>query len=202
EIPNTDDDWMEISVKPKPELVYDNQSPIIRPSFKDSAAIKKPQPPPKFEKPPEKKKPKLVSFEDKLIYSLGERLKNQWSEFRQEGVGLLIFANKTVLCKYSKYDKTSTRWLWGVSQADRYAWGPQNWLALILENEDQKSFSFLLFNSQESGVLFDQCRQSAGDKYINMLIDDAYESPRIQEWRHLDLRNRKKPLPLYNPDNE
>ena len=202
EIPNTDDDWMEISVKPKQDLIDDSQSPIIRPSFKDSADIKKPQPPPKFEKPPEKKKPKLVSFEDKLIYSLGERLKNQWGEFRQEGVGLLIFANKTVLCKYSKYDKNSTRWFWGVSQADRYAWGPQNWLALILENEDQKSFSFLLFNSQESGVLFDQCRQSAGDKYINMLIDDAYESPRIQEWRHLDLRNRKKPLSLYNPDNE
>lgn len=202
EIPANDGEWTEISVKPKQDLTLDNPPHAIRPSVKEPARILKPQSTKNYAKPPEKKKPKLISLEDKLVYSLGERLKNQWGEFRQEGVGLLIFANKTVLCKYSKYDETNTRWFWGVSQADRYAWGPQNWLALILENEDQKSYSFLLFNSQESGVLFDQCRQTAGDKYINMLIDDAYESPRIQEWRHLDLRNRKKALPIYIPDDE
>ncbi len=202
EIPGVNGEWKEISIKPKQEEVIEHPSQTLKPSFKQPPEIPKRQPSQLAEKPPEKKKPKLLSIEDKLIYSLGERLKNQWGEFRQEGIGLLIFANKTVLCKFSKYDEENNRWFWGVSQADRYAWGPQNWLALILENEDQRSFSFLLFNSQESGVLFDQCRQTTGDKYINMLMDEAYESPRIQEWRHLDLRNRKKALPLYNPGDE
>lgn len=202
EIPNEDGEWAEISITPKQNFDVDVLSPTIKPAFEEPDKIDKPNLKQSYEKPPEKKKPVLVSFEDKLVYSLGERLKNQWGDLRQEGVGLLIFANKTVLCKFSKYDEKSAKWFWGVSQADRYAWGPQNWLALILENEDQKSYSFLLFNSQESGVLFDQCKQTTGDKYITMLTDDAYESLRIQEWRHLDLRNRKKALPLYNPDDD
>jgi len=192
DIPRENGEWKEISVHPKMNPNIGKPSPMVRTPLREA----------ELKKPPEKKKPKLLSLEDKLVYSLGERLKNQWGEFRQEGVGLLIFANKTVLCKSSKYDEKNAKWFWGVSQADRYAWGPQNWLALILENEDQKSYSFLLFNSQESGVLFDQCKQTTGDKYINMLIDDAYESARIQEWRHLDLRNRKKALPLFNPEDE
>jgi hypothetical protein len=202
EIPKTEDEWQEISIQPKQQLEVDNQSPIIKTSLKEPALEKHSQRKPIVKKPPEKKKPKLISLEDKLIYSLGLRLQNQWGDFRQEGVGLLFFTNKTVLCKLSKYNSQNGRWFWEISQADRYSWGPQNWLALILENEDQNNYSFLLFNSQESGVLFDQCTQTTGDKYITMLIDDSYESARIQEWRHLDLRDRIKALPLYKPENE
>jgi len=195
ELPRENGDWQEISIQPKQDsnIIHATQPEKATGNLDFGKEL---------QKPPEKKRPKLISFEDKLVYSLGERLKNQWGEFRQEGVGLLIFANKTVLCKFSKYNEKNAQWLWGVSQADRYAWGPQNWLALILENEDHGSYSFLLFNSQEAGVLFDQCKQTTGDKYITMLIDDAYESLRIQEWRHLDLRNRKKALPLFNPDDD
>jgi hypothetical protein len=203
EISSDNGEWTEISITPKKDFDIDNQvSVTFKPESKEPDKITRPHLEQRHAKPPEKKKPMLVSFEDKLIYSLGERLKNQWGDFRQEGVGLLIFANKTVLCKFSKYDEKNAKWFWGVSQADRYAWSPQNWLALIFENEDHNTYSFLLFNSQESGVLFDQCKQATGDKYISMLTDDAYESLRIQEWRHLDLRNRKKALPLYNPNDE
>lgn len=203
EIPGTNDgEWKEISFHPKHNFESTPRKPVTEPNPKQSDISSNPATATNREKVPERKKPKLMSLEDKLVYSLGKRLENQWGKFRSEGVGLLIFANKTVLCKYSKYNEQHTRWLWGVSQADRYAWGPQNWLALILENEDQKSFSFLLFNSQESGVLFDQCKQTTGDKYITMLIDEAYDSLRLQEWRHLDLRDRRKALPFYNPEEE
>lgn len=202
EVAKEEGEWQEISIQPKQNVNTGNRTSTIEFNI-DELSKTQPQPvPSEPEKPPKAKKPKLFSLEDKLVYSLGQRLKNQWGDFRQEGVGLLIFANKTVLCKISKYDGKDSKWLWGVSQADRYAWGPQNWLALIFEDENQSSYSFLLFNSQESGVLFDQCQQTTGDKYITLLVDDAYESLRIQEWRHLDLRDRKKALPLYSPENE
>lgn len=196
EVSKEDGEWKEISIHPKQNVNVRNTTSTIEFNIDEPAKDQT------LPSPPKTKKPKLLSLEDKLVYSLGERLKNQWGEFRQEGVGLLIFANKTVLCKLSKYDEKNAKWLWGVSQADRYAWGPQNWLALIFEDENQSSYSFLLFNSQESGVLFDQCQQTTGDKYITLLVDDAYESLRIQEWRHLDLRDRKKALPLYSVENE
>jgi len=147
---------------------------------------------------PRGRKIRNQKLERALKKSLGNQLKTNWGEFHKKEPSQLIFPNieKRVLCKYSSFDNKQSKWFWGVPQTYWANWKPEDCLALILENEDGKSYSYLLLDAEESITLFDKCSVSKREKKINMRYYMTDGEIRIQEWQNFDITNRITPLRL------
>lgn len=144
------------------------------------------------------------NLETSLKNSLANCLKSEWGQFHWEGNSQLVFPNasKSVLCAYSSFYKKDARWFWGVSPKYWTNWEPQHYLALIMENEDGRSYSFILLDSRDVRVLLDRCGESDGHKKINMRIYKRDGEKRFIEWKEFEIEDRMKPLQLYQAQNE
>jgi len=134
-----------------------------------------------------------------LKESLGNIIKRDLNEESYEKKdSQLVFphSGKKFLCKYSRFERDHSKWFWGVSQKYWANWSSKDYLALIMENEDDQGFSYLLLDSKESLELFKRCSESNGEKKINMRIYVGGGGVRIQEWQEFDIRSRIKPIQL------
>ncbi|ACL04918.1 hypothetical protein Dalk_3228 [Desulfatibacillum aliphaticivorans] len=140
------------------------------------------------------RKKRDTALEASLKYALGERLKDQFGLFELKGQSQLVFDGVRVLCKFSSFHDDKSRWFWGVSKSYWQSWEPTDLLALIMENEDRDSYSFILLSSDEAQDLFNLCSESAGEKKINMRIYSNDNVVRIQEWKEFDVVVRSQSL--------
>ncbi|NQV15675.1 hypothetical protein HQ531_09480 [bacterium] len=140
------------------------------------------------------KKPRDPRKEAELKYLVGESL--DWGKPNLSGSSVLTFSESVnhVLCKYSSFSEEQRRWFWGVSRRYWSEWDANDYLALLMENEDQSSYSFLLLNSKEALTLFDKCSESGGEKKINLrhYINDG--KFHLQEWQDIQIQSRIFPL--------
>jgi hypothetical protein len=141
--------------------------------------------------PRKKRDPEL---EEMLKVSLGNTLKDSWGSFSLEGSSLLDFGDKRLLCKYSSFSQSQSKWFWGISKIYWNDWRDNDYLAIILENEDGGGHSYLLFNAQEARRLIKQCSESNGEKKISMRIAVDDNKPYLQEWRNFDVGAHIKKL--------
>ena len=145
------------------------------------------------------RRPRDPQVEGRLKRLLEKLLKAKWGEFSREGASQLVFPNigKRVLCKYSSFDKRHSHWFWGVSRSYWINWGPQDYLALIMENEDSQGYSFLLLNPEEASALLEKCGESKnGEKKINRRVYVQDGESRFVEWKDFDVKDPIKPLPI------
>ena len=145
------------------------------------------------------RKPRDLQLEAALKKSLQNELEAQWDESSAERNSQLVFPStgKRVLCKYSSFDQRNSHWFWGVSTRYWTNWGPHDYLALIMENEDNDGYSFLLLKPEEASTLLDKCGESKnGEKKINLRLYMKDGEIRFQEWKDFDLKDRIKPLPI------
>lgn len=135
-------------------------------------------------------------LEEMLKVSLGNTLKDSWGSFSLKGHSLLDFGDKRILCKYSSFSRSQSKWFWGVSKIYWDDWQNNDYLALILENEIKGGYSYLLFNAQEAQRLFNECSKSkdGGEKKISMRIYADDDKPHLQEWRGFDVEGSIRKL--------
>lgn len=128
------------------------------------------------------RKPRNIENEKKLKLEVGKSL--NWGDFYLESQSVLRFniLDKSILCKYSSFSHYQKHWFWGVSYNMWNNWNENFYLALILENEDLISYSFILLNPKDSITLFSKCGDSGGDKKINLrYFSDGCLY--LQEWK-------------------
>ena len=146
------------------------------------------------------KKPRDKAKERSLKLAIGNSL--NWGTFRKIGDSLLQFenSNKKVLCKYSSFSTDHSRWFWGVANKYWTNWDNNFYLALIMENDNLKEFSYLLLNPSESKTLFsrDEISESNGEKKINLRLYKSDNKFHLQEWFEFDVEGKIKPLKLEN----
>jgi hypothetical protein len=147
-----------------------------------------------------KRRQRDPKLEAALKDSLCQLLKNQLNEsFVSKGDSQFVFSpsGRRYLCKYSSFKRDQSRWFWGVSEKYWGNWGDKDHLALILENEADQGYSYLLLDSLLSKKLLNKCSESNREKKINMRIYMTHrEEIRLQEWQELSIKDRIKPLPL------
>lgn len=136
------------------------------------------------------RKPRDIEKEKQLKEAVGEYLKRKqnWGEFNRKNTVLEFQSSPSkVLCKYSSYSPELERWFWGVGKKYWSKWDDNFYLALLLENEDQASYSFLLLKPKEAMCLFKGCSESGGEKKINLrTYNDGLLH--LQEWQEYDVK--------------
>lgn len=142
------------------------------------------------------RKKRDTALESALKNALGERLKDKFGLFTLKGQSQLVFNGARVLCKFSSFRDDQSRWFWGVSKAYWENWEPTDYLALIMENQDQDGYSFVILDPNEAQSLFNTCSESAGEKKINMRIYADDNAVRFQEWKEFNVDERLQPLKI------
>ena len=142
------------------------------------------------------RKKRDTALESTLKNALGNRLKDKFGLFTLKGQSQLVFNGARVLCKFSSFHNDQSRWFWGVSKAYWENWKPIDYLALIMENQGQDGYSFVILDSDEAQSLFNACSDSAGEKKINMRIYADDNAVRFQEWKDFDVETRSQSLVL------
>lgn len=142
------------------------------------------------------RKKRDTALESALKKALGEKLEDKFGRYDLRGQSQLVFNNAQVLCKFSSFHDDQNRWFWGVSKIYWESWNPTDYLALIMENQDQVSYSFVILYSDEARYLFSVCSESAGEKKINMRIYADDNVIRFQEWKEFDVETRTQSLDL------
>ena len=147
---------------------------------------------------PSKKKPRDVEREKQLKKSVGENLRREhnWGKCTLKNTVLEFHNSESkVLCKYSSKSENGT-WFWGVGIKYWSEWDDNNYLALLMENEDQVSYSFLFLKSKDAIRLFERCGEdNRGEKKINLRL---YKDGRLhfQDWQDYDVRNDIRKIKL------
>lgn len=138
------------------------------------------------------KKPRNPQKEKELKHTVGQTL--NWGDFHLVSNSILDFQNspKKVLCKYSSYSPEQNRWFWGVSQKYWTEWDNNFYLALLMENADHESYSFLLLEPKDALYLFTKCSESAGEKKINLRFYKYDGMPHLQEWKDYDVEKNTR----------
>jgi len=115
-----------------------------------------------------------------------------WGNPNLMGSSVITFPNsdKRVLCKYSSFSGEQRRWFWGVSKKYWKEWLKTDHLALLLQNEDLDTYSYLLLTSEEGSKLFAMCSESNGEKKINLRQYSADGKLHLQEWQEFDAESR------------
>lgn len=133
------------------------------------------------------KKPRDPEKEKQLREAVGKAL--NWGEFNLISKTVLEFQNSPskVLCKYSSYSPEQNKWFWGVGRKYWSKWDDNSYLALLIENEDQASYSFLLLKPKEASYLFTKCSEHGGEKKINLRFYKSDGLPHLQEWQDYDV---------------
>lgn len=146
--------------------------PYIRPTRQASTSIKKPRDPEK---------------ERQLKEAVGNALNR--GNFKLVSNTVLEFLNSPskVLCKYSSYSPEQDRWFWGVGRKYWSKWDDNSYLALLMGNEDQISYSFILLKPKEASYLFTKCSENAAEKKINLRFYKSDGLPHLQEWQEYDV---------------
>ncbi|SHK16704.1 hypothetical protein SAMN02745216_03000 [Desulfatibacillum alkenivorans DSM 16219] len=137
------------------------------------------------------------ALESALKRALGKSLQSQFGGFVVRGQSHLVFNDAQVLCKYSSAhtEQARMKWFWGVSKSYWENWESNDYLALIMENEDCASYSYLFLNADEAKSLLRKCSvDGKGEKKINLKIYADDEIARFQEWQVFDVENRRQPL--------
>ena len=132
------------------------------------------------------RKHRNIELERKLKRKLGEDLAKEWGKYSIINDSLIEFSDNGyhLVCKYSCFDDNQGRWFWGVSKKYWKAWGSLNYLALIMENEDTKSYSYVLLTPDESKTLLSKCGTDKKDeKKMNLRIGKPGGKKYFQEWR-------------------
>ena len=113
-----------------------------------------------------------------------------WGDFRLVSNTVLEFQNPRlrVLCKYSSYSPELDRWFWGVGRKYWSKWNENSYLALLMQNEDYQTYSFILLKSKDASILFTKCSESAGEKKINLRFYKSDCIPHFQEWQEYDVK--------------
>jgi hypothetical protein len=142
------------------------------------------------------RKQRDTALEADLKTSLGRLLIKNFGVFQSEGQSQLVFDKARVLCKYSGFRKDQAKWFWGVAKTYWQNWEDSDYLALIFENENGGSYSYLLLDSAEAQRLFRECSESNDEKKINMRIYIDDQMMRLQELKDIDVQARSKPLQL------
>ena len=134
------------------------------------------------------KKPRDPKKEKELKNAVGRTL--NWGDFKLISNSVLDFQNSPtkVLCKYSSYSTEQNRWFWGVSQKCWSEWDDDFYLALLMENENQEGYSFLLLEPKEASHLFTRCSESSGEKKINLRFYKSDGGLHLQEWQEHDVK--------------
>ncbi|GBE14631.1 hypothetical protein BMS3Abin14_00677 [bacterium BMS3Abin14] len=138
------------------------------------------------------RKPRDPKKEKELKKAVGKRL--NWGDFKLISNSILDFHNSPtkVLCKYSSYSAEQNRWFWGVSQKYWSEWNDDFYLALLMENENQDGYSFLLLEPKEASYLFTRCSESNGEKKINLRFYKSDGRLLLQEWQEHDVMKKIK----------
>jgi len=129
-----------------------------------------------------------------LKKSFGKKL--NWGNFRIISKTVLDFyeSSKKVLCKYSSYSSELERWFWGVGQKYHSIWSDNWYLALLMENIDKKSYSYILLKPQEALDLFSHCSESNGEKKINLRLYKSDGKLHLQEWQEYNVEDNAQTL--------
>jgi len=137
------------------------------------------------------RKPRDKIKEKELKTAVGKSL--NWGAIRLIDDSLLSFSNTTnkVLCKYSSFSADQGHWFWGVPEKYWKNWDENLFLALIMENQDARSYSFLLFKPKDAIYLFTKCSQSNAEIKINLRIYRDDGLPHIQEWKEYNVVQNK-----------
>ncbi len=136
------------------------------------------------------KKARDPQKETRLKLLVGKSL--NWGKPNLMGSSVLTFpgSEKRVLCKYSSFSGEQRRWFWGVSKRYWIDWRNTDQLALLLQNEDLESYSYILLTSKEASELFTMCSESNGEKKINLRQYSADGKLHLQEWQEFDAESR------------
>ena len=139
-----------------------------------------------------RKKPRNPKKERELKHAVGRTL--NWGDFHLITDSLLDFRNspKKVLCKYSSYSSEHNSWFWGVSRKYWTEWDDNFYLALLMENEDHESYSFLLLEPKVASHLFTKCSESAGEKKINLRFYKSDGSPHLSKLQNYDVEKNTR----------
>ena len=134
------------------------------------------------------KKPRNLKKERELKLAVGKKL--NWGDFHISSNSIIDFQNspKKILCNYSSYSSDYNRWFWGVSKKYWSEWDDNFYLALLMENEDKQSYSFLLLEPKDAIHLFPLCSESGGDKKINLRLYKSDSLLHLQEWQEYDVK--------------
>lgn len=148
---------------------------------------------------PSIRKPRDTTKENQLKKCVGKQLKREqnWGEFEFSSKSVLKFQNSPskVLCKYSSYSTDPEKWFWGVGKKYWSKWDDNFYLALLMENEDQISYSFLLLKPKEAMRLFKDCSESGGEKKINLRkYNDGLLH--LQEWQDYDVKKNIRKIEI------
>ena len=140
------------------------------------------------------KRPRDIEKERELKIAVGNTL--NWGKFELITNSVIKFSNseKKVLCNYSSYSPEQNRWFWGVSSKYWSNWGDNFYLALLMENEDRESHSFLLLQPNEASYLFTKCSESGGAKKINLRVYKNDDLLHLQEWQEYDVEKNIKTI--------
>jgi len=127
--------------------------------------------------------------EKQLREAVGKAL--NWGKFRLVSNTVLEYLNspQKVLCKYSSYSPEQDRWFWGVGHKYWSEWDDDSYLALLMGNKDQTSYSFLLLKPKEALCLFPKCSEHGGEKKINLRVYKSDGKLHFQEWQDYDVEN-------------
>lgn len=136
------------------------------------------------------KKPRNPKKERDLKLAVGKSL--NWGSHKLSSASLLIFNNgeRRILCKYSSFSTDQNRWFWGVSSKYWSEWKDNDYLALIMENDDLETYSFLLINPNDARKLFTKCSESNGEKKINLRFYKGDGKMHFQEWQDFVVRDK------------
>ena len=145
------------------------------------------------------RKPRDTEKENQQKKRVGKQLnmERNWGKFELSSRSVLKFQNSPskVLCKYSSYSTERERWFWGVGKKYWSKWDDNCYLALLMENEDQASYSFLLLTSNEAMRLFKGCSESGGEKKINLrTYNDGLLH--LQEWQEYDVKKNIREIEI------
>jgi len=138
------------------------------------------------------KKSRNIKLEKALKIAIGKSL--NWKNYRLVTESVLKNSqdNKRVLCKYSSYSPDLDRWFWGIPEKYWKNWDEDFSLALILENDDQKGYSFLLLTADEVQHLIPKCSfDGKNEKKINFRYYKNDNRPHIQEWQEFNVKEHK-----------
>lgn len=143
---------------------------------------------------PSNRKKRNIELENRLKCAVGDDLRDRFGSFQITGQSELTYGTTRVICKYSSFHPDQSRWFWGVSKTYWNSWGSEDYLALILEDEDETRFSYVLLDSDETKRLLDVCSQSNEEKKINMRKYASDGLIRFQELQDFDLQKRIRAL--------
>lgn len=140
------------------------------------------------------KKARNLKKERELKLAVGKMLK--WGDFNLISNSILDFQNsqKKVLCNYSSYSIEYDRWFWGVSRKYWSEWDDNFYLALLMENKDKESYSFLFLQPEDALHLFPMCSESGSDKKINLRFYKSDGMLHLQEWKEYDVKKNTRKI--------